>query len=165
VAWWLRLTAHLAEFGNSPEIVKRELEAGSTHPLRGFRKPSQPRSLWAHRTSEAPLASATRISCQSSGVSVSASSGDATLTQRDAFCGSCYLDPGKPPEARALLVSGLSSARINEAGLPSWPESGRKIYDNMKGALACYCLRRAYDETGQRAGLRRHGEPLAVSCA
>ena len=104
--------------------------------------------------------SATRISCQSSGVSVRASSGDATLTQGDAFCGSCYPDPGKPPEARALLVSGLSSARINEAGLPSWPESGRKIYDNMKGALACYCLRRAHDETGQRAGLRRHGEPL-----
>jgi hypothetical protein len=91
---------------------------------------------------------------------VRASSGDATLTRETPFAAPAIPDPGKPAEARALLVSGLSSAKVNEAGLPSWTESGRKICDNLKGALACYCLRRAHDETGQRAGLRRHGEPL-----
>ena len=44
-----------------PEIVKIEVEAGLTHRLRGFRKPSQPRSLRSYQTSEVPLASATRI--------------------------------------------------------------------------------------------------------
>ena len=39
-------------------------------------------------------------------------------------------------------------------------ESGRKIYANRNVALDCYCLRRGHDETGQRAGLRRHGDPL-----
>ena len=41
--------------------------------------------------------------------------------------------------------------------------AGERLEDlrqNMKGALACYYLKRGHDETGQRAGLRRHGEPL-----
>jgi hypothetical protein len=39
-------------------------------------------------------------------------------------------------------------------------ESGRKIYANRNVALDYYGLRRGHDETGQRAGLRRHGDPL-----
>ena len=36
-------------------------------------------------------------------------------------------------------------------------ERPEDLRQNMKGALACYCVSRGHDETGLRAGLRRHG--------